>query len=112
MFNHCYSLVFLLNISNWNLENVKNMSYLFNYCFSLVSLPDITKLSSINIIEVNFNHNECISSLFTPEFNNFKTSCDNITEELQQIAFINPLKNFIEYGIKVQEEQNINIFDM
>ena len=35
-----------------------------------------------------------------------------ITEELQQIAFINPLKNFIEYGIKVQEEQNINIFDM
>ena len=92
MFNHCYSLAFLPNISNWNLENVKNMSYLFNYCFSLVSLPDITKLSSINIIELNFNHNEWISSLFTPEFNNFKTAYDNITDALQQITLINLLK--------------------
>ena len=42
MFNGCESLNSLPDISKWNTNNVKDMSWMFNECKSLNSLPDIT----------------------------------------------------------------------
>ena len=113
MFDKCFSLISLPNISEWNLENVNDISYMFSYCNSLVSLPNFTKLSTSNTIEVNGFQDGCFSSLFRPEFNNLKTSYENINEGIFEIfLFLNPLKAYIEYLQKEQEKQNFNIFDM
>ena len=43
MFSGCKSLSSLPDISKWNINNVKNMSFMFEGCKSLSSLPDISK---------------------------------------------------------------------
>ena len=41
LFYNCQSLLYLPDISKWNVGNVKDMSYMFYNCRSLLSLPDI-----------------------------------------------------------------------
>ena len=43
MFKDCSSLIFLPDISKWNITNVKNMKYLFSGCQSLKDLPNLSK---------------------------------------------------------------------
>ena len=43
MFNGCYLLISLPDISNWIMNNVKDISNMFNECNSLISLPNISK---------------------------------------------------------------------
>jgi len=43
MFDECYSLSSLSDISKLNTSNVTDMSYMFIGCHSLLSLPDISK---------------------------------------------------------------------
>jgi len=52
MFNGCSSLSNIPDISEWNTNNVTNMSCMFNGCSSLSNLPDISKwnLNGILII--------------------------------------------------------------
>ena len=42
MFDGCYSLNLLPDISRWNTHNVRNMSCLFKDCQSLINIPNIT----------------------------------------------------------------------
>ena len=46
-------LLSLPEISNWNTQNVTNMSNMFSYCESLKSLPDISKKNTINVHNMN-----------------------------------------------------------
>ena len=50
MFNDCSSLIELPNISLWNIKKVTNISFMFRRCFSLKYLPDLSKWDTKNII--------------------------------------------------------------
>ena len=41
------------DISNWNTNNVTNMSYIFYGCSSLKSLPDISKWKTNNVTDIS-----------------------------------------------------------
>jgi len=43
LFSKYSSLSSLPDISEWNINNVTDISYLFSKCSSLLSLPDISK---------------------------------------------------------------------
>ena len=49
MFSDCSSLLSLPDISKWNTNNVKDMSFIFKYCSTLKSLPDISKWNTNNV---------------------------------------------------------------
>ena len=53
LFNECYKLEFLPDISEWNTNNVTDMSYLFTRCSSLKSLPDISKWNIDKVENMN-----------------------------------------------------------
>ena len=44
MFNNCWSLETLPDISKWNLNNIEDISNMFSGCESLKSFPDISKI--------------------------------------------------------------------
>ena len=46
MFNGCYSLKELPDISKWDFKNVTNMSHMFSWCNSLKKIPDIPELGA------------------------------------------------------------------
>ncbi len=48
MFSKCNSLISLPDISKWNINKVRYMSYIFSECYSLGSLPDISKWNNSN----------------------------------------------------------------
>ena len=50
MFENCSSLLYLPDISKWNISNVTNMDYLFSDCISLSKLPDISIWKTENLI--------------------------------------------------------------
>ena len=54
MFYNCKSLSTLSDISKWNTNKVRNMSYMFSDCDSLSSLPDILKWNINNVNNMNF----------------------------------------------------------
>ena len=41
LFNFCYSLLSIPDISKWNIQNVESISRLFDHCSKLTSLPDM-----------------------------------------------------------------------
>ena len=49
MFFECSSLSSLPNISKWNTSNITNMIYMFSGCSSLSSLTDISKWTTSNV---------------------------------------------------------------
>ena len=54
MFDGCYALISLPDISKWNTNNVTNMSYMFYGCSSLESLPDISKWNTNNVTNMSY----------------------------------------------------------
>ena len=52
IFYNCSSIELLPDISNWNINNVDDLSYVFYGCSSLKSLPDISKWNTENVIYV------------------------------------------------------------
>ena len=67
MFENCYSLSSLPDISKWNTNNVTNMSYLFSNCSSLSSLPDISKWNINNLEDYSDMFDGCDKNLIIPE---------------------------------------------
>ena len=49
IFENCYSLTSLPDISKWNTSNVKDMYSMFCSCEHLSSLPDISKWNTSNV---------------------------------------------------------------
>jgi surface protein len=46
MFNGCSSLLEIIDLSKWNIDNVEDMSFMFYGCTSLVRIPDISSWNS------------------------------------------------------------------
>ena len=62
LFYGCSSLIYLPDISKWNISSVEDMSNLFYGCSSLSFLPDIS-LWKLNFFELKSMIKECINSL-------------------------------------------------
>ena len=74
LFNDCSSLKRLPDISQWNISNTKDLSYIFNNCSSLVILPDI---SNWDTKKVEYAHNiikGCNSLIEIPDFSKWNLS--------------------------------------
>ena len=53
MLKQCTSLKSIPDISKWNTNNVKNMSYMFYKCSSLSILPDLSKWNTNNVTDMS-----------------------------------------------------------
>ena len=67
MFNGCKNLVFLPDISKWNMSNVIDTSGMFFGCISLSYLPDISKWDTSNITSMTSMFALCSSLTFLPD---------------------------------------------
>ena len=67
MFSGCENLVFLPDISKWNMSNVIDTSGMFFGCVSLSYLPDISKWDTSNIINMTSMFARCSSLTFLPD---------------------------------------------
>ena len=65
MFSDCKSLSSLPDISKWNTNNVKDMSYMFKDCSALSSLPDISNWNNYEKYKENIFEG-CNKSLKIP----------------------------------------------
>ncbi len=70
MFSECSSLSSLPNISEWDTNNVTNMSNMFSWCSSLSNLPGISKLNTNNVKNKNNMFNQCLN-IISKEIINF-----------------------------------------
>ena len=78
MFAECESLE-SLKISNWNISNVKNMSYMFCFCLKLKSLFDVSNWKTDKVEDMSWMFFECpslstLTGLDKWIINNLKTS--------------------------------------
>ena len=77
MFYGCDAISSIPDISNWNTKNVRNMSYMFSGCCSLKSLPDISKWNTENVIDMNNMFYNCKSLISFPDISKWNT--ENVT---------------------------------
>ena len=61
MFYECSSLSSLPDISNWNTNNVYDMTKMFYECSSLSTLPDISNWNTNNITDMREMFYDCFS---------------------------------------------------
>jgi len=80
MFSECTLLLSLPDISKWNTQKVTNMSYMFNGCLNLSSLPDISKWNTQNVININNMFSNCKSLSSLPDISKWNTQ--NINETI------------------------------
>ena len=74
IFNNCWSLSSLPDITEWNTNNVSNMSRMFCNCKSLSSLPDISKWNTNNVEDMSLMFNNCYSLSSLPDISKWKTN--------------------------------------
>ena len=67
MFSDCRNLSTLPDISKWNTNNVTNMSYMFYYCSNLSTLPDISQWNTNNIINMSYMFSGCYKLTTLPD---------------------------------------------
>ena len=60
------NLISLLDISQWNTNNIKNMSFMLYNCSSITLLPDISKWNFDNISNINNIFDGCSSLILIP----------------------------------------------
>jgi len=73
IFSGCESLVYLPDISNWDTSSVTDISYMFNKCEKLRSLPDISKWNIKNVKDMSYMFNGCKSLTYPPEISTWDT---------------------------------------
>ena len=78
LFSFCCNITSIPDISKWNTNNVTNMSGLFAQCSSLTSLPDISKWNTNNVTNMNGIFAECLSLISLPDISKWNT--DNVTD--------------------------------
>ena len=74
LFYECKSLSSLPDISKWNTNNVTDISYLFYGCESLSFLPDISKWNTNNAIDISCLFYGCESLSFLPDISKWNTN--------------------------------------
>ena len=77
MFYNCSSLIYLPDISNWNIDSVNDLSFLFCGCESLVSLPDLSKWNTSKVKNMEYMFFGCSSLLYLPDIS--KWNINNVT---------------------------------
>ena len=70
IFDGCFKLSSLPDISKWNTYNLTNVSNMFSGCFKLSSLPDISKWNTDNVTNMSDMFYGCQDALNIP--NKFK----------------------------------------
>ena len=78
LFSGCSSLKSLPDISNWNLQNTKDISFMFGGCTSLISLPDISNWNTKNITDMNSLFFNCSSLTSLPDISKWDIFNSNI----------------------------------
>jgi len=78
MFYYCSLLTSLPDISKWNTNNSTNMSYMFSYCSLLSSLPDISKWNTNNVENMSWMFSFCSSLSYLPDIS--KWNIINVTD--------------------------------
>ena len=74
LFCGCNSLLYINDISNWNLKNINDISYLFYECSSLKYLPDISKWDLSNVNNIRGIFYGCSSLEHLPDISNWNTN--------------------------------------
>ena len=74
MFNRCTNLKYLPDLSRWNTCNIENISGLFKGCSSLKSLPDISKWNTSNFKYMDDVFNGCSKLTEISDISNWDTS--------------------------------------
>ena len=74
LFSTCYSLINMPDISKWNISKVKYMDYLFWGCTKIKSLPDISKWDTSNVENINYLFFNCILVSLLPDISKWNTS--------------------------------------
>ena len=78
------------DISKWNVEKVKNMSFIFKECSSLKHIPNIAKWSLNKNVLLKDMFKSCISLVDIPD--NFKEN-NKICEQYEQCLSLLTLSN-------------------
>ena len=86
-------------ISNWNINNVTNLSDMFSNCKSLQSLPDISKWKTNKVNDISFIFYGCKLVNILPDISKWNTS--NITDKYKFFS-----KNMNRIIIKVHIDKN------
>ena len=74
IFSGCYSsLESLPDISEWDTQNITNMSHMFYKCNSLKSLPDISKWNTKNVTDMSDMFYNCSSLESLPDISKWDT---------------------------------------
>ena len=74
MFSQCSKLSLLPDISKWNTNNVNNMSAMFQACSSLTELPDISKWNTNKVTDMSFMFNKCSELSSLPDISKWNTN--------------------------------------
>ena len=75
IFANCSSLKFISGISNWNIDNISDMSGMFLNCSSLESIPDnISNWFTGNLSNMNSMFANCSSLISLPDLSKWTTS--------------------------------------
>ena len=74
MFQGCFNLIQLPEISSWDTKNVKNFSYMFCNCSSLKSLPDISKWNTSNATNLSYMFHNCSNLIKLPNISEWDIS--------------------------------------
>ena len=73
LFDNCYNLISLPDISNWNTKFVTSMNNMFYYCKSLISLPDLSNWDTSRVIDMSNMFYHCHSLKALPGISNWET---------------------------------------
>ena len=74
MFSNCSSLIYLPNISNWNMKNVVNISFIFSQCSSLrFNIEEKLQWDTSNFKNIEGMFNCCSSLQYIPNISYFDT---------------------------------------
>ena len=102
MFNECFSLKSLPDISKWNTVRVKLMNNMFYECYSLKFIPDISKWNVSNAINTSYMFYKCSSLEFLPDISLW--NMHNVTDARYMFAGCTSLS--ILPNIKMWDLQN------
>ena len=111
LFCECSSLKELPNISQWNMENVGDISYMFCSCSSLISLPDISRWNPKSIQNLDSFFYNCSLLTFIPNISkwkfNKKIEINNIFKGCNSLLIIPDIS---KWNIKINEDLNFSSF--
>ena len=101
MFKGCSSLISLPYISQWNTENINNMSSLFGGCLSLKSLPDISKWNMANINNISGMFKGCSSLILLSDISLWNTeNISNMAGLFEGCSSLKSLPDISKWNLK------------